>query len=182
MSEKHLTQEQLQKLFPNPDTIGQMEYRLIHDLLQDIEQGDMEPDEYTQLCLSSLGEFRDWANALTQKIKAEMYEPPILLEAQLDTYLGRDDLEWDSSQQATVGVEVGAREAVRVLLGSADPKDDVPDLRIEKQPGWWSIIVVPDLGDPVCEIRIPDDPLREDPVVIEAARQFGGPGVEFKRS
>jgi hypothetical protein len=53
--------------FPDPDEVGQTEYRVIHECLSDAlaSQDDDDPDESpSQMMLSILGEFRTWAEEL----------------------------------------------------------------------------------------------------------------------
>lgn len=55
-------------LFPNPDEIGQCEYRVIYDALKDT-LADCPQDERTELAMAMLDEFKGWADAMRNTMK-----------------------------------------------------------------------------------------------------------------
>ncbi len=48
-------------------------------------------------------------------------------------------------------------DGLRVILGSHDEGDNVPDVLIERCPQGWRLIVHPGNGDAVCALIVRDD-------------------------
>ena len=56
------------ELLPNPDDIGQMEYRAIHTHMKEVLD-DCPEDEQMSLALGILKEFKGWAKSMRKTLK-----------------------------------------------------------------------------------------------------------------
>lgn len=54
-------------LLPDPDTVGQCEYRTIHQALKDTLE-DCPKEERMELAINMLDEFEGWAKELKEKL------------------------------------------------------------------------------------------------------------------
>lgn len=57
-------------LLPDPDHVGQMEYRAIHTHMKEVLD-DCPEEEQMELAIGMLDEFEDWAKELKEKLKAK---------------------------------------------------------------------------------------------------------------
>ena len=57
------------ELLPNPDDIGQMEYRAIHTHMKEVLD-DCPQEERMELALGILKEFKGWAKSMRKTLKA----------------------------------------------------------------------------------------------------------------
>lgn len=55
------------KHFPDPDNVGQMEYRAIHDHIKEVLD-DCPEEERFELAIGMLEEFEGWAKELREKL------------------------------------------------------------------------------------------------------------------